>query len=166
MTYMLVLLIVGVVIFCRSLSFVVTQGSLRADRESWCIPRLVRQQKAADLLIILYNLAVTFVGLWLGLYGGWGVFSETTVPLWITLICPAVLLAFFIIYHIVFFLTNRKISMIHTFNEVVSYRKKQEVVTKDNDHEVNFIRSVKRILKDRKTSAVWAILLIVMMILL
>lgn len=87
---------------------------------------------------MLYHLCVSLVGAWLCVYSASDMFLEKDVPICITLMMPAMLIVFFFVYLLVVYLMDRKNTMLHTFNEVVAYRKKQKVVTRDNDHEVIF----------------------------
>ena len=155
---------IGAIILCRSLSFVVMQFNLRADRELWCLPRLVKQQKAADLAIVLYHLCISLVGAWLCVYSACGIFLEKCTPFYITVMMPTVLVVFFLVYLLVLYWIDNKNSMLKTYNEVVAYRKKQKVVTQDNDHEVNFIRGAKKVVKQRRFAIVWIGFLIGMML--
>lgn len=104
---------------------------------------------------MLYHLCVSLVGAWLCVYSASDMFLEKDVPICITLMMPAMLIVFFFVYLLVVYLMDRKNTMLHTFNEVVAYRKKQKVVTRDNDHEVNFFRGVKKVVKQRRLAIVW-----------
>ena len=160
----ILLLLCGALLFCRSFSFVVMQSSLYADRDSWCLPRLVKQQKSTDLMTVLYNLCVTFIGIWLCIYASWYIFSTKEIPMIVRVICPIILLVLFCIYHAISYILNRKYGTMLLYDEVVNYRKKQDVVTQDNDYEVNFIKGVRRTIKEKQRSICWMGFLIGMII--
>lgn len=157
----IVLLVVGALLICRSLSFAYMYAALYVDRNSWCIPRLVKQQKAADLINAMYYFFVALMGMWIFAYGGSLILTKTPTPLFVKHFFPSVLFFLWIMYLAIFHAIDCQMGMMETFNAVVADRAKQEVYTEDNDHEVNLIRGVKRAVKERKYAIGWIVLLVV-----
>ena len=51
------------------------------------------------------------------------------------------------------------------YNNMVDYRSKQEVVTKDNDDEVDFLRTYRRVKKHIYYAVAWCVLIIISVLL-
>lgn len=156
--------IVGAVIVCRALSFSVIAWEMYTLREGMCIKRIVHEQKTCDFLIGFYHFLVVLIGLWLMIMGGWEVFHNSAIPSEISMGIPFWLLVLFVLYFGLYIYLNIGYDLTGFYNDMVDYRSKQEVVTKDNDNEVSFIRSFKRVKKHIWYATVWAVLLIIAMI--
>lgn len=161
-------LLIGAHVVCRSLSLMVTQWELLSYHDSTYIPRIVYQQKACDVLMILYYATSAFIGLWLMLCGGYIVFMNepTQIPTVVRLAVPTILWCLLIIYGLVRIIFNEAYDLPDYYKDMNHYRKAQEVVTADNDQEVNFIRSYNRVRKMDKCALTWffVILLVVIFI--
>lgn len=156
--------IAGAVIVCRALSFSVIAWEMYILREGMCIKRIVHEQKACDFLIGIYHFLVVLIGLWLMIMGGWEVFHNSEIPSEISMGIPFWLLVLFVLYFGLYIYLNTGYDLTSFYNDMIDYRSKQEVVTKDNDNEVSFIRSFKRVKKHIWYATVWAVLLIIAMI--
>ena len=159
----IILIVFGAFVFGRSLSFVVMQSYLLSYRDKECIPRIVYQQKACDSLIIIYNAIVTFVGGWIFAHGISPIFNSCTSNV-ISITIPIILLLLFIIYALVRVIFNEAYDLAGYYKDMIHYRKAQEVVTEDNDHEVNFIRTYEKVVNNDKWSIFWMIFIILIMI--
>lgn len=161
-------LLIGTYVFCRSLSLMVTQWELLSYHDSAYIPRIVHQQKACDILMILYYTASTFIGLWLMVCAAYIVFMNepTQTPSVVRFVVPIILWCLLIVYGLVRVIFNEEYDLPDFYKDMNHYRKAQEVITADNDQEVNFIRSYNRVCKMDKCALVWffTILLVVVFI--
>lgn len=155
--------LVGAVLTCRALSFAVIQWEMFSLRKTMCIERIVHEQRACDLLIAIYHSLVVCIGLWLMLLGGWEVFNDSIVPLILCATTPIILLILFIVYLLLRIYLNTGYGLTDFYNDMVSYRSKQEVVTKDNDNEVSYIRSYKRVRNQKWYACGWMFFIVVIM---
>ena len=114
-----------------------------------CIERIVKQQKACDLLNTVYQAFVMLVSIHfaiecLQLYFNMNSISEFNIGSITTIsIC-------YIIYFILRFKMETKYNLGNFYNHMIDYRSKQKIVTQDNDNEVTFIRSYKKVMKHKR----------------
>lgn len=155
---------IGAIIACRALSFAAIQWEMFGLRKTMCIERIVHEQQACDALIGIYHLLVALIGFWMMLLGGWEVFRECTPPGSLGIMCPFLLFVLFIGYFALRLYLEAGYDLMGFYDDMIAYRKKQEVVTKDNDNEVSFIRSYKRVKKHLWYGIIWAGLLIIAMV--
>ena len=155
---------IGAFIACRSLSFAAIQLEMFGLRKSMCIKRIVHEQRACDALISVYHILVVLIGFWMMILGGWEVFRECTPPEVLGIMCPLMLVILFIGYFALRIYVGAGYDLSDFYDDMVAYRKKQEVVTKDNDNEVSFIRSYKRVKKHFWYALIWTGLLIIGML--
>lgn len=151
--------IIGAVIACRALSFAAIQWEMFGLRKSMTIERLLNEQKTCDALIGVYHLLVTTVGIWMMIMGSWEIFNQTIPPQTISMATPIVLITGFLGYISARIYFEAGYDLGGYYNEIVDYRKKQETVTKDNDNEVTFLRSYRRVKRHFWYSIVWMIFL-------
>lgn len=152
---------IGAIIACRSLSFAAIQWEMFGLRKSMCIERIVNEQKVCDALVGVYHLIVVCVGLWLMVMGGWEIFRDSTPPQVLCVGCPLILWFAFGIYLLLRVYLNIGYDLKDFYQNMVAYRKEQEVVTKDNDNEVSFLRTYRRVKKHGIYSVIWMVLLMV-----
>ena len=165
------MLVFGAIITCRSLSLLVMQWQLLTYRDSECIPRIRYQQKACDALIIIYYGITFLIGSWLLIYS----FTSLTIvdtnidelyaiPLSVSLgypICLGLLLIVYILIRIIF---SEAYDLSSYYNDMIHYRKAQEVVTEDNDQEVNFIQTYQKVITNDKWIVFWMFFILSIMI--
>ena len=161
---MLFFIIVGTIIACRSLSFAVVQLDMIGYHSASCIKRLVKEQKSVDILVSLYHIAVSLFGLWLIIYATFS-FENYAIGLTLQYILPLCCIFAFIVFWAFYFYFEKKYSLKVFYANMVDYRSKQEVVTKDNDDEVDFLRTYRRVKKHIYYAAAWCVLIVVSVLL-
>ena len=150
MKYLLVFIFCFSVYFLlRAFSFAITHIDLYNHRDTMCIERIVKQQKACDLLNTVYQAFVVLISLHfaiecLQLCLGMNsirvlnIGSITTI----SIVC--------ITYFVLRFKMEAKYHLDNFYNHMIDYRSKQKVVTRDNDCEVTFIRSYQKVMKHER----------------
>lgn len=150
MKYLLIsIFCLSVYFLLRALSFVITHIDLYGYRDTMCIERIVKQQKACDLLNTVYQAFVVLISLHfaiecLQLYFNMGSIRMFNI---------ASIIAISICYITYFILRSKMETEYHLdnfYNHMIDYRSKQKVVTQDNDNEVTFIRSYKKVMKHKR----------------
>lgn len=161
---MLIYLIVGTVIACRSLSFAVVQCDMVGYHSSSCIKRIVKEQKSVDILVSLYHTAVTLFALWLIIYATFSI-EKCVIGITLQYILPMCCILGFGVYWLVFLYFEKKYKLKAFYANMVDYRSKQEVVTKDNDDEVDFLRTYRRVKKHIYYAVAWCVLIVILVLL-
>ena len=150
MKYLLIsIFCLSVYFLLRAFSFLLMHIDLYNHRDTMCIERIVKQQKACDLLNAVYQ---TFVML---------VFTYFTVECVLLGVNMSSIRVFSIvsiiaisICYIAYFVLGFKMETKHHlgnfYNHMIVYRSKQKVVTQDNDNEVRFIRSYQKVMKHKR----------------
>ena len=114
-----------------------------------CIERIVKQQKACDLLNTVYQMFVALVSLHIAIECLQMNFNENSIresnigSIITISIC-------YITYFILRFRMEAKYQLGNFYNHMIDYRSKQKVVTRDNDNEVTFIRSYQKVMKHKR----------------
>ena len=114
-----------------------------------CIERIVKQQKACDLLNTVYQVFVMLVSIY---------FATECVLLGVNMSSIRVFNIVFIIAisicYIAYFIVRTKMEtkyhLGNFYNHMIDYRSKQKVVTQDNDNEVTFIRSYQKVMNHKR----------------
>ena len=146
--FVLFIFCLSVYFFLRSLSFLIMYVDIYNYRVKMCIERIVKQQKACDLLNAVHQTFVMTVSMYLTIECIQQFFNMnfTTIfnltPFVIITIC-------YITYFILRFKMEVKYDLCNFYNHMIDYRSKQKVVTKDNDNEVSFIRSYEKVMKHK-----------------
>ena len=150
MKYLLVFIFcVSVYFVLRSFSFLLMYTDLCGYRDIMCIERIVKQQKACDLLNTVYQVFVMLVSLHfaaecvlLGVN-----MSSIRVFSIVSIIAISIV---YITYFVLGFKMETKYHLGNFYNHMIDYRSKQKVVTRDNDNEVTFIRSYQKVMKHKR----------------
>ena len=133
----------------KALSFVVTHIDLYNHRDTMCIERIVKQQKACDLLNTVYQAFVMLVSIHFVIEPILLLFNTNSIRVFnigsITTISIV-----YITYCILRFKMETKYHLGSFYNHMIDYRSKQKVVTQDNDNEVTFIRSYQKVMKHKR----------------
>lgn len=158
------LFFIGAIIACRAMSFAAIQLEMFTIRKTMCIERIVHEQRACDFLVTVYHILVTLFGFWLMLFGGWEVFRESIPPVELTIAVPFLLVVLFGTYQTLRLYLDSGYDLSGFYEDMVAYRKKQEVVTDDNDNEVSFLRTYRRVKKHRWYALAWMLILIAFII--
>ena len=161
---MLFFAIVGAIIACRSLSFAVVQLEMIGYHSASCIKRIVEEQKSVDILVSLYHMAVFLFGLWLIIYAIFS-FENYAIGLTLQYVLPLCCIFAFIVFWVFYFYFEKKYHLKAFYNYMVYYRSRQEVVTKDNDDEVDFLRTYRRVKKHIYYAVAWCVLIVVSVLL-
>ena len=155
----LILVIFGVFLTARYFSFASTKWSLFSLRDSICIERFRQKQKAGDVIIASYNTTAALAHLWCAILLVSCLFnfsiSSTVLLTTSCIVCALLLLQVVCRYAI-----DRKYDLRNFYNAVVEFKRNEDVVGKDNDYEVNYIRTYNEIKSERWWSALWIVYII------
>lgn len=150
MKYLLLLIFsLSVYLFLRALSFLITCVDLYNYRDKMCIERILKQQKACDLLIAVYQTSVMTVSLYLSIECIQRFFNMNFGIVFNLMFFVAISICY-ITYCILRFKMEIKYDLCNFYNNMIDYRSKQKVVTQDNDDEVSFIRSYRKVMKHKR----------------
>ena len=150
MKYLLVFIFcISIYFVLRAFSFLLRYIDLYNHRDTMCIERIVKQQKACDLLNTVYQAFVMLVSIY---------FAAECVLLGVNMSSIRVfnivsVIAISICYIAYFILRTKVETKYHLgnfYNHMIDYRSKQKVVTQDNDYEVTFIRSYQKVMKHKR----------------
>ena len=147
--FILFVFCLSVYFFLRSLSFLIMYVDIYNYRVKMCIERIVKQQKACDLLNAVYQSFAMLVSLYFAVECFLLFFDISSVMVFNVVSFIAITIA-----HTSYFVLRFKMETGHDlcnfYNHMIDYRSKQEVVTKDNDNEVSFIRSYEKVMKHKR----------------
>lgn len=147
--FVLFVFCLSVYFFLRSLSFLIMYVDIYNYRIKMCIERIVKQQKACDLLNAVYQFFVMLVSLYFAVECFLLFFDISSVMVFSVASFVAITIA-----HTSYFVLRFKMETGHDlcnfYNHMIDYRSKQKVVTKDNDNEVSFIRSYRKVMKHKR----------------
>ena len=144
-------------IFCLSVFFVLkafsylaTHIHLYSCREVICIERIAKQQKACDLLNAVHQVFVMLVCLYLAVVCMQLLFNLHSIM--VTNIVSIIVISLcYITYFVLRFKMETKYHLGNFYSNMINYRLKQEVVTEDNDYEVTYIRSYKKVMNHKRS---------------
>ena len=147
--FVLFVFCLSVYFFLRSLSFLIMYVDIYNYRIKMCIERIVKQQKACDLLNAVYQFFVMLVSLYFAVECFLLFFDISSVMIFNVVSFVAITIA-----HTSYFVLRFKMETDHDlcnfYNHMIDYRSKQKVVTKDNDNEVSFIRAYRKVMKHKR----------------
>ena len=133
----------------KALSFVVTHIDLYNHRDTMCIERIVKQQKACDLLNTVYQAFVVLISLHFAIECLQLCFGMNSIRVFNVGSITTISIVY-ITYFILRFKMETKYHLGNFYNHMIDYRSKQKVVTRDNDNEVTFIRSYQKVMKHKR----------------
>ena len=133
----------------KALSFVVTHIDLYNHRDTMCIERIVKQQKACDLLNLVYQAFVMMVSIYFAVECVLLGVNMSSIRVFNIVSIIAVSICY-IAYFILRIKLETKYHLDNFYNHMIDYRSKQKVVTQDNDDEVTFIRSYQKVMKHKR----------------
>lgn len=144
-------------IFCLSVffvlkafSFLATHIHLYSCREAICIERIAKQQKACDILNAVHQVFVMLVCLYLAVVCMQLLFNLHSIMV-INIVSIIVISLCYITYFVLRFKMETKYHLGNFYSNMIYYRLKQEVVTEDNDYEVTYIRSYKKVMNHKRS---------------
>lgn len=160
------LLILGLslLLFLRSLSFAITYIHVYGYRDKECIERIRQQQKACDLLNASYNIFVMIIAAFLSAAAILRKFDADSLQTFDMVSLLAISICYAIFFAVRFRL-EMKYKLRSFYNDMVSYRLQQNVVTKDNDHEVSFIRGYEKTTKHKLYANLWCCVCLIYLLL-
>lgn len=150
----ILIFIIGVFLTARYLSFAVTKWYLFSLRDTICIERFRQKQKACDVILACYNTTATLTHLWSAIMFISYLFNfsiSSTTILRTAVIVIVLLLLQIVCRHV----TDKKYDLRHFYDTVVELKRNEDVVGKDNDYEVNFIRSYNEIKSETWWTVIW-----------
>ena len=150
MKYLLIsIFCLSVYFLLRALSFLATYIHLFSYREIMCIERIVKQQKACDQLNTVYQAFVMSVSIHFAIESILLLFNTNSIRVFNigSIITISIV---YITYCILRFKMETKYNLGDFYNNMIDYRSKQKVVTRDNDNEVTFIRNYQKVMKHKR----------------
>ena len=141
----------------RAFSFAITHVSMYSYRDSMCIERIVKEQKACDFLNASYQFMITLMNLCLISTFIFMLCESNFINICIIASLIIVMFAYLSFFFIKIKLENKH-NLYNFYNQMIEYRSKQKVVTKDNDNEVSFIKSYKKTLNQKIKINCWLII--------
>ena len=134
----------------KALSYLATHIHLYSCREVICIERIAKQQKACDLLNALHQVFVMLVCLYLAVVCMQLLFNLHSIM--VTNIVSIIVISLcYITYFVLRFKMETKYHLGNFYSNMIYYRLNQEVVTEDNDYEVTYIRSYKKVMNHKRS---------------
>ena len=150
MKYLLIsIFCLSVYFLLKALSFVITHIDIYSHRETMCIERIVKQQKACDLLNTVYQAFVMLVSIHFAIECLQLYFNMNSIIMFNIASIIAISICY-ISYFVLRYKMETKYNLGNFYNHMIDYRSKQKVVTPDNDNEVTFIRSYKKVMKHKR----------------
>ena len=147
--FVLFVFCLSVYFFLRSLSFLIMYVDIYNYRIKMCIERIVKQQKACDLLNAVYQFFVMLVSLYFAVECFLLFFDISSVMVFNVASFVAITIAY-TSYFVLRFKMETGHDLCNFYNHMIDYRSKQEVVTEDNDNEVSFIRAYRKVMKHKR----------------
>lgn len=154
--FILFLFVLNTIFIGKYFTSALTKWEMFSIRKFICIERLCREQKCGDAIIAVYNSIICFSSIWVSIIL-LGCATKLQISLAvltsITLTIVSLLLLFFLVQYILtktFFLDK-------LYHEIIDYKRKEEVITEDNDYEVRYIQTYREIEKERWYCILWAI---------
>ena len=158
-TLILIFVIVEVFLTARYFSFVGTQWYLFSLRNSACIERFRQKQKAGDVIMVNYNTTAALTHLWGAIMLMPYIFNfsiSSTATLLTACVVIALLLLQIVCRHII----DKKYDLRDFYNAVVEFKRKEDVVGKDNDYEVRFIQTYNEIKSEKWWNVIWIVYIV------
>ena len=150
MKYLLVFIFcISVYFVLRAFSFLVMYIDLYGYRDIMCIERIVKQQKACDILNSVYQALVMLVSIHFVIESILLLFNTNSIRMFNISSIIAISICY-ITYFVLRFKMETKYHLGNFYNHMIDYRSKQKVVTQDNDNEVTFIRSYQKVMKHKR----------------
>jgi hypothetical protein len=122
-----------------------------------CIERIVKEQKACDFLNASYQFIIILMNLCLISTFIFMLCESNFINICIIASLIIVMFAYLSFFFIKMKLENKH-NLYNFYNQMIEYRSKQKVVTKDNDNEVSFIKSYKKTLNQKIKINCWLII--------
>lgn len=152
--FILLLLLVSGCMMARAFSFGMIHVTMYKYRKSECIERIVNEQKACDFINATYQFVVTIINFFICFGCLFRTYAIETYNI--------VALAIISILYVTFFIIKNRLMIRYNlpnfYNDMVDYRSKQKVVSKDNDNEVDFIRSYQKTIYQKLKMNIWFII--------
>lgn len=147
--YLLIMLLGGAMVL-RALYFVVLD--IYFCKNSYCtVERIVNPQKACDKVQCVFSVFRALLWIWLLCVYAFGYFKVDISMLVFNTISMGVLGLTFIAYNTIKRFMMAKYELRYFYNSLVEYRSNLEVMTEDNDCEVNFIKSYDKVKRNTVT---------------
>ena len=147
--FVLFIFCLSVYFFLRSLSFLIMYVDIYNYRVKMCIERILKQQQACDLLNAVYQSFAMLVSLYFAVGCFLLFFDISSVMVFNVASFVAITIAH-TSYFVLRFKMEMKYHLGNFYSHMIDYRSKQKVVTQDNDNEVTFIRSYKKVMKHKR----------------
>ena len=131
-------------IFLKSASKAWLYIYIYRHRTELCIERIVKQQKACDLLNMVYSILLMAMGFCMSVECLLLVINKECSEVF-NMLSLAVITVAYIACLVLNLKMQNRYDLKNFYDNMVDYRSKQEVVTAENDYEVSFIRSYQEV---------------------
>ena len=151
--------IISINLVIRYTSFAATQWYLHSFRDIECIERIRRKQKYSDIIVANYNTisaithllgTITFIAHAFNLY----------LDIQNVIIFASCLIVLILCYMASEYYLKKKRGLTNFYNVMMAYKKDEDVVTEDNDHEVRFIQTYDKTKNNMLWSVIWILYVI------
>ena len=158
-TLIILLFVFNTIFIGRYLSFAITKWHMFSLRNLICIKRLRREQKCGDAIIASYNSVVSINIIWISVLL-FCCMAKLQIPSVALNAITGISIGLLLLFGVMRCVLNKKYSLDTLYNKIVDYKSKEEVVTEDNDHEVQYIQTFREIRKEKLYVISWAIYLL------
>lgn len=155
----IVCFVISINLFIRYTSFAVTQWYLYSFRDIECIERIRRKQKYSDIIVANYNTISAITHL-LGTVTFIAHAFNLSLSAQNVIIFASILIALILCYMVSEYYIKNKRGLTKFYNVMMEYKKNEDVVTEDNDHEVRFIQTYDKTKNNMLWSVIWIIYII------
>lgn len=158
-TLILILALLEVFLTARYFSFAAIQWHLFLLRDSICIERFRQKQKAGDAIMASYNTTAALAHLWgaimlLSYTFGFNI-STTTIIFVTSIICLLLILQTVSRYMI-----YGKYDLRRFYHNVLMAKLKEDVVGEENDYEVRYMQTYKKIKSQEWWNVIWVVYIV------
>lgn len=157
--FILILVILGVFLTTRYISFACTKWYLFSLRDSICIERFRQKQKAGDVIIASYNTTAALTHLWCAIML-MSCLYHFTISSAVLLMISCIVCALLLLQVVCRYAIDKKYDLRNFYNAVVEFKRNEDVVGKDNDYEVRFIQTYNEVKSERWWNAIWIVYII------
>lgn len=162
MNYFIIsLLLISSYMMVRAFSIGLVHITMYRHRTTECVERIVNEQKACDFINAAYQFSVTLINLYIVIGCLLQLFNSPFINIF-TIIALLTIVSAYIAFFVIKSKTLIRFNLPTFYNDMVKYRLQLTVVTKDNDNEVDFLRSYRKILNQALKMNIWLVIFLIL----
>lgn len=157
--FILLTVVLSMFLAARYLSLTITRLNLYSLRDYICIERFRCRHKLCEKCLIFYYANSMLVHIWGGILLSTFILNFSIPTILVELISSLLILLLFCqsLYR---FIIERKYLLRSFYINVINLRSNIDVVSEDNDHEVNYIRIYEEYVSENKWNIIWVFYII------